>query len=101
MNESNRARHHAHRTRNGHNAPTTASGAKTFAAVVRSARSDGETFAHRIREHGTRLADAAQERGRGAWSDAVDWVQENPGRAVGSAFLAGFVLAAYAVRRRD
>jgi ElaB/YqjD/DUF883 family membrane-anchored ribosome-binding protein len=74
---------------------------RRLASLRSEAMARGGAIVDQIKDRGGDLLKVAQTRGRKAAKSSGEWISENPGRAVGLAFVAGLIVRGLLSRRED
>ena len=99
-NHATRAKHMAVRAE--HRAQGILDEAQVRIASLRDeAKVQGRALMEQVKSRGSELLDEAQGRGQKALVSSKEWIAENPGQAVGIAFVAGVIAHAWFRRSED
>ena len=72
-----------------------------IAGLREEAKVRSQALLETVKDRGGDLLDEAQDRGQKLWGVSKDWIGENPGAAIGIAFVAGVIVRSWFSGSRD
>ena len=69
--------------------------------LTEDAKARGEKLIGQVKDRGNEIWEDAQGRGQDAWKDVQTFIQKNPGKCIGYSFLAGAIVSALFLRRKE